>query len=254
MEELFQYMKTLRSQINDVADQTEKLSVEEHMNCTTIEALQIDLDLANEATRLFKEETARTTQVKSQIRLQILKKLKRIASLQSESRTLSQTLELMQQERISLSKKLEDKSAHYNKVSEDISEQLRRQQELIKPQNVAPQMEEGLVKDKIDSGKDHMEMDVCCDQAKIDEMLQQIKEKTVQENNEVPLLLPLLVNDKKREVMDERMLEEELQAVVSCKDKEVKSLESMQHEIRRLKEFSCAMRCCSCGEENSNQC
>ncbi|KAK4391341.1 hypothetical protein Sango_2197400 [Sesamum angolense] len=137
MEELFQYMKTLRSQINDVADQAAKLSVEEHMLCTTVETLQKDLDLVKNETRQVKEETDQMTKAKGKIYSQILQNQRKIALLESDSSTLGQTLKLMQQEKLSLSAKLVDQSAYYEKVGQDISaqlteHQLRQSVELVK--------------------------------------------------------------------------------------------------------------------------
>uniref|UniRef100_A0A2N9ENR4 Uncharacterized protein n=1 Tax=Fagus sylvatica TaxID=28930 RepID=A0A2N9ENR4_FAGSY len=44
MEEYLQYMKTLRSQMNDVEDQAAKISVEEQMQLTSIQTMEKDLD------------------------------------------------------------------------------------------------------------------------------------------------------------------------------------------------------------------
>ncbi|KAH9782010.1 Tropomyosin [Citrus sinensis] len=68
------------------------------------------------------------TMEKGQICAQILEKQRKIASLESDSSTLSQTLELITQERVSISSKLVEKSTYYNKVTEDISKKLQLQQ------------------------------------------------------------------------------------------------------------------------------
>ncbi|CAI9754263.1 unnamed protein product [Fraxinus pennsylvanica] len=66
---------------------------------------------------------------KGQICLQILEKQKKIASLECDSSTLGQTLDLMQQERLSLAAKFVERSEYYTKVAEDIAMQLKQQKE-----------------------------------------------------------------------------------------------------------------------------
>ncbi|KAI3464252.1 hypothetical protein Pfo_020915 [Paulownia fortunei] len=259
MEELFQYMKTLRSQINDVADQAAKISVEEHMQCTTIQTLQKDLDLVKNETRRVKDETDLLTKAKGQICLQILEKQRKIPSLESDSSTLSQTLELMQQERLSLSAKLVDRSAYYKKVGEDISGQLKEQQEWLNAQNFSSQTSEGSVNERAGGTKDFQDdvgqsvmMDLQAAQAKFDKM-EQLKSNLVLENIKLRQSVEVVktkMTDFKHELkeMDEKSLEEELQALLSDKAGEAEYVQSLQLQIMRLKEISHRVRC-SCGEE-----
>ncbi|KAE9592687.1 hypothetical protein Lalb_Chr19g0131881 [Lupinus albus] len=44
MEEYLHYMKTLRSQMNDVEEQAAKISVEEEMQLTNVRTLEKDID------------------------------------------------------------------------------------------------------------------------------------------------------------------------------------------------------------------
>ncbi|CAL5348191.1 unnamed protein product [Camellia sinensis] len=129
MEDYLLYMKTLRSQMNDVEDQATKISVEEQMQITTIQTLQKDLDLAHSDIKQLKEETDQMVKAEGQICAQILEKQRKIASMGSDSSTLSQTLELIQQERVSLSAKFVEKSTYYTKVSENINAKLQEQQD-----------------------------------------------------------------------------------------------------------------------------
>ncbi|KAH9725995.1 Tropomyosin [Citrus sinensis] len=142
MEEYLQYMKTLRSQMNDVEDQAAKVSVEEQTQISTIQSLENDLVSGSLSvllrflvyfetkteTKKFKEDAEKMTMEKGQICAQILEKQRKIASLESDSSTLSQTLELITQERVSISSKLVEKSTYYNKVTEDIGKKLQLQQ------------------------------------------------------------------------------------------------------------------------------
>ncbi|XP_057793841.1 uncharacterized protein LOC131010363 isoform X2 [Salvia miltiorrhiza] len=243
MEELFQYMKTLRSQINDVADHAAKMSVEEHMQKTTIETLQKDLDSVRNDSKQVKEEADRIAKATGEICLQILQKQRKIASYEADSYTLSKTLELMQQERLSLSAKLVERSAHYKKVTEDISGQLNEQQKWVKTQNFSSKTGDHLVNENSNGIKEFPDgvdesimMDFQAAQAKFDE-IKQLKSDLVLENTKPEL----------RE-MSEKTLEEEVQALLSDKAGEAEYMESLQLQIMRLKEISNNVRC-SCGEE-----
>ncbi|GLU17125.1 hypothetical protein SLE2022_335190 [Rubroshorea leprosula] len=99
MEEYLNYMKTLRSQMSDVEDQAAKISVEEQMHIVTIQTMENDLNSAKSETKQLKDDAEQMM-----------------------------TLELIQQERVSLSAKLKDKRAYYSKVAEDISHKLQEQQ------------------------------------------------------------------------------------------------------------------------------
>ncbi|KAI3442581.1 uncharacterized protein J3R85_000792, partial [Psidium guajava] len=113
-------MKTLQCQMNDVEDQAAKISVEEQMQITTIQSLESDLTSAKSEIRKLKEETEQMMTAKGQICSQILDKQRKVASLESDCRTLTQTLELVHQERVSLSAQLVEKSTYYAKVPEDM--------------------------------------------------------------------------------------------------------------------------------------
>ncbi|KAH7530052.1 hypothetical protein JRO89_XSUnG0025700 [Xanthoceras sorbifolium] len=132
MEEYLQYMKTLRSQMNDVEDQAAKITVEEQMQITTIQTMERDLDSTKSETKQLKVDAEKMTKAKGQICAQILEKQRKIASLESDSSSLTQTLDLIQQERLSLSAKLVEKSTFYTKVAEDISYKLQQQQDWVK--------------------------------------------------------------------------------------------------------------------------
>ncbi|KAK4413458.1 hypothetical protein Salat_2758400 [Sesamum alatum] len=224
MEELFQYMKTFRSQINDVADQAAKLSVEEHMLCTTVETLQKDLDLAKNETRQVKEETDQMTKAKGKICSQIMQNQRKIASFESDSSTLSQTLKLMQQEKLSLSAKLVDQSAYYEKVGQDISAQLTEQQQFPEFQN--------------DVGQSVMK-DFQAAQANFDKM-EKLKSDLALQNTKLRQSVELVktkMTEFKSELrqMDEKSLEEELQALLSDKSGEAEYVQSLQLQIMRVK-------------------
>ncbi|OMP09884.1 hypothetical protein COLO4_05044 [Corchorus olitorius] len=152
MEEYLQYMKTLRSQINDVEDQAANTSAQEHIHLSTIQTMQNYLLSAKSETKQLGEDTEKMMRVKGQICSQIIAKQRRkIASLESDSSTLTQTLELIQQENISLGSKLTENSTYYSKVAECLSTKLQQQQDWVKSQKVNRQIKEhGLVNNNHD--------------------------------------------------------------------------------------------------------
>lgn len=151
MDEYLQYMKTLRSQMNDVEDQAVKLSVEEQMQITTIQTMEKDVDSAQSEAKRLKHDADQMVKEKGQICLRILEKQKKIASLESDSSTLTQTLELIQQEKVSLSAKITEYSTYYSKVSEALNSKLQEQKDWIKAHASNTEVEKlGVVKQKDD--------------------------------------------------------------------------------------------------------
>ncbi|ESW05861.1 hypothetical protein PHAVU_011G215700 [Phaseolus vulgaris] len=131
MEEYLLYMKTLRSQMNDVEDEAAKISVEEEMQLTNVRTLENDIDSAKSGITQLKDDTEKMRTAKGEICSKILEKQKRIASLEFNTIKLSQTLELIQQERVGLSSKLSEKRAYYSKVAEEMNAKLQKQQEWV---------------------------------------------------------------------------------------------------------------------------
>ncbi|XP_038885090.1 uncharacterized protein LOC120075611 isoform X3 [Benincasa hispida] len=131
MEEYLQYMKTLRFQMNDVEDQAMKISVEEHMHFATIQTMENDLTSAKSELKQLNEDAERMMRAKGEICFQILEKQRKIASLESDIATLSQTLKLIQQEKVSLGAKIIEKSTYYAKVAEEISLKFQDQQDWV---------------------------------------------------------------------------------------------------------------------------
>ncbi|XP_059637452.1 uncharacterized protein LOC132279478 isoform X5 [Cornus florida] len=224
MEEYLQYMKTLRSQMNDVEDQVAKISVEEQMQITTIEILEKDLDLAKSDIRRLKEDTDQMVKAKGLICSQILEKQRKIASMESDSSTLTQTLELIQQERVSLSTKLVEKGAYYTKVAEDMNTKLQEQQ----------------VKDKVNNQTGETEGSCMVE---INLIADNLAKQSVE-------LVKSRIHDFKPELwaMDIKTLEEEHRALLSDKAGETEFLQSVRNQIEKLMEISLVVNC-ACGGE-----
>lgn len=132
MDDYLLYMKTLRTQMNEVEDQAAKISVEEQMHLTTIQNLEKDLDYVKNETQRLKEETDHIMKEKGQVCSMILANQRKMTSLDSDSSTLSQTLDLIRKERGILSAKLAEKSsAYYSKALEEMTKQLKEQQDWV---------------------------------------------------------------------------------------------------------------------------
>ncbi|MBA0555062.1 hypothetical protein Golob_014124, partial [Gossypium lobatum] len=126
----------------DVEDQAANVSAEEQIHFTTIQTLQNDILSAKSMKQQLMEDIEKMLTAKGQLCSLIIEKQRKIASLDSDSTTLAQTLELIQHEKISLSSKLIEKRAYYSKVVEDLSYKLQQQQDWVKSQKHRRQMEE----------------------------------------------------------------------------------------------------------------
>ncbi|THG12005.1 hypothetical protein TEA_011511 [Camellia sinensis var. sinensis] len=257
MEDYLLYMKTLRSQMNDVEDQATKISVEEQMQITTIQTLQKDLDLAHSDIKQLKEETDQMVKAEGQICAQILEKQRKIAYMESDSSTLSQTLELIQQERVSLSAKFVEKSTYYTKVFENINAKLQEQQikdktgEQIGETEGKCSIESYIISENVDHVK-NLVTKLQSAKAKFD-LVTQTKSKFVLENSKVKQSVELVkcrISDFKPELwaMNVKTLEEEYQALLSDRAGETEYLHSLQQQFERLKDISHVVKC-ACGEE-----
>ncbi|XP_004290260.1 PREDICTED: uncharacterized protein LOC101310565 isoform X1 [Fragaria vesca subsp. vesca] len=276
MEDYLQYMKTLRSQMNDVEDQATKISVEEQMQLTTFQTLENDLNAAISETKRFMEDIEQMNKAKGQICSQILERQRKTVSLESDSSTLMQNLELIEQERINLAAKLIEKSTYYLKVSEDIAAKLQQQKDwIICHQTTTELGEPGMVKDTIDEqrvatqGKasigDHLcitnqgndarkNLMAMVDSAKVklDEILQ-MKSELVKENYKMKQAIDQVncrESNFKPELraLDIKTLEDEYNALVSDNAGEAEYLKSLQDQIEKLKGISHVLKC-SCGVE-----
>ncbi|KAG7599128.1 hypothetical protein ISN44_As06g033240 [Arabidopsis suecica] len=148
MEEYLQYMKTLRSQMTDVEDHAAKVSVEEQMQVTTISTLE-----------------------KISIMYYCLKHL-----------NLSQSLELILQERDSLSTKFVSKRSNYVKTAEEARTKLEEQKGWFISHMSNETGQQG---QKKETRNDLMELSASA-RAKLDQA-NQIKSNLLQENSKIKL-------------------------------------------------------------------
>ncbi|XP_048334666.1 uncharacterized protein LOC107410853 isoform X2 [Ziziphus jujuba] len=272
MEDYLQYIKTLRSQMNDMEDQVTKISVEEQTQLTTIQTFGSDLNSVRSETKQLKDDVERITMAKGQVCSQILEKQRKLASLESDASTLAQTLELIQQERIALSAKLTEMSAYYMKVAELMNGKLQEQQDWINSHKATKELEKhGMEMDANDeqtaetggnSSLDikNLENDPRKDlMAKLDsakakfEEISKIKSKLVMENTEMKQVLEKVKcreNDFKPELrtMEIENLEKEYNALLSDKARETDYFQSLQSQFEKLKGISHVVKC-ACGEE-----
>lgn len=209
-----QYMKALRFQMNDVEDQAAKISAEEEMKLTNVRILEKDIESAKSEMRQLREDIETMRKAKGEICSKILEKQRKISSLESDSSMLSQTLELIQQERLGLSNKLEEKRSYYRMVEEDMAARLQQQKEWISSKKNSRQVKEHeLVKGKGDGPRSisageaiadnnfimdnaasdamkRLQIQLDSAKARLDEILL-LKSNLFAENNRVPYLNPL---------------------------------------------------------------
>ncbi|XP_038885089.1 tropomyosin alpha-1 chain isoform X2 [Benincasa hispida] len=265
MEEYLQYMKTLRFQMNDVEDQAMKISVEEHMHFATIQTMENDLTSAKSELKQLNEDAERMMRAKGEICFQILEKQRKIASLESDIATLSQTLKLIQQEKVSLGAKIIEKSTYYAKVAEEISLKFQDQQVKLETAKRASETEgfsdtvggisgtriycnpNNLVEERKDLlGK------LESAEAKLSQVLKR-KCALVLEKSKIEQSIEELkneLNDFKPELraMDDVTLEEECKALLSDQAGETEYSRSLQDQIAKLKGISRVIKC-TCGKE-----
>eukprot|EP00268_Persea_americana_P050948 TRINITY_DN5595_c1_g1_i7.p1 TRINITY_DN5595_c1_g1~~TRINITY_DN5595_c1_g1_i7.p1 ORF type:complete len:185 (-),score=37.09 TRINITY_DN5595_c1_g1_i7:649-1203(-) len=128
MEDYLQNMKNLRSQMNDFESEASNIALEEEKLKTEVKAIEEDIESAKSETKGLKEEMDRMLKLKGNTCCQIVNKQKKITMLETESSTLSKTLELLQQEKVSSVTKIKEKRVYYAKVMEDMSIKLQEQQ------------------------------------------------------------------------------------------------------------------------------
>ncbi|KAL5132656.1 hypothetical protein HKD37_12G035269 [Glycine soja] len=272
MEEYLQHMKALRFQMNDVEDEAAKISVEEEMQLTNIRTLENDFQFAKSGITKLNEDTEKMKAAKGEICSKILDKQKRIATLESDTTKLSQTLELIQQERVGLAAKLSEKRAYYNKVAEDMNAKLQKQQEWNNSKKISRERKKrDLVTEKAAGQRrkdgadgnlvmDNMGSDVRKDliieldnaKATLDGILA-LKAKVLTENNKIKRAIEDVKcreNEFKPELKaaDITALEEECTALISDKAGEAEYLQSLEKQVEKLEQIRHVVKC-ACGEE-----
>ncbi|KAM0942573.1 hypothetical protein DsansV1_C14g0128511 [Dioscorea sansibarensis] len=129
MGEYLKNMRSLRYQMNDIEEEAAKRSVQEQKQMTAIDAMEKDLELVKLETMRLSEDAEELVRAKEQLCCQIVERQEKIRSLETESSTLSQTLELLQQGKLSVAAKFEEKRNYYRKTLEDLGAKLQEQQD-----------------------------------------------------------------------------------------------------------------------------
>ncbi|XP_019152149.1 PREDICTED: uncharacterized protein LOC109148849 isoform X3 [Ipomoea nil] len=248
MDEYLQCMKTLRSQMNDVEDQATKISVEEQMQLTTLQTLEADLNSVKRQTIQLKEDIDKMVKAKGEICSLILEKRRKFSSLEGNSSTLYQTLELSQQERTNLSTKLLEKRKYYSKVAEDITTHLKEQQHWIDDHKCGSFI--GVNSQAMDTiFKKTGETEVYQDNA-VESLSKNFEAANTKLSQLKQLKFELDLENTKPELreMDVKFLEDEHQALSGDKVELTEYVQSLQFQIVKLKGISHTINCC-CGEE-----
>ncbi|KAK7852325.1 hypothetical protein CFP56_039406, partial [Quercus suber] len=184
---------------------------------------------------------------KGQICSQILERQRKIVSLESDSSTLAQTLELIQQEKTSLSSKLLEMRIYFTKVGEEINAKLQEQQvkdrigeQTGETEGMESSIDEDLFMDNLGSeAKNNLMAKLDAAKAKLDE-ISSMKSKLVMENGKMKQLLEQVkfkVNDFEPELrtMDIKTSEEEHNALLLDKAGVIEYLQTVPSQIETLK-------------------
>ncbi|CAN1841893.1 hypothetical protein LINPERHAP1_LOCUS36667 [Linum perenne] len=249
MEQYLQYVNALRSQMNDVENEAANASMEEHTLVATIKAMENDLNSVKAEREQLNEDLVKISTAEAQICSQMLEKQKKLASLELDSSTLTQTLELMKQERVCLSTKLAEKRSYYAGVADDIIKQLRQQEDWFDAQRTNGETgkhEMGNDDDEELTGK--LESEKC----KLKDITR-MKNKLITKNTKMKQSIEQMicrVNDSMPELMkmDTKSLEEEYNGFLSDKAGEVEYFHSLEQQIKKLKDVSHNVKC-TCGSE-----
>ncbi|KAL1346710.1 hypothetical protein AAHE18_08G206200 [Arachis hypogaea] len=254
MEEYLLCMKTLRSQMNDVEDQAAKISVEEETQLTNVRTMEKDIESVKSEVKRTKEDTEQMKKVMGELCSKILENQKKIASSESDISKLTQTLELIHQEKVGLSAKLSEKRAYYTKVEEDLSAKLQKQQEWHRTKMTSRKLKEheGRLQPMGSDARKSIITKLDSAKGRLNEILN-LKSKMLMENNKIKLAIEDLkckTNDFKLELKaaDITVLQEEYNALMSDKAGEIEYLQSLGKQVDKLKEIHHVVKC-ACGEE-----
>ncbi|PKU74553.1 uncharacterized protein YGR130C isoform X1 [Dendrobium catenatum] len=266
MEEYLQNLRSLRSQINDIEEVAAKRSVEEQSQKTAIETLEKDIfSVASETTRL-NAESKELEKERAQICGQIFEKQEKISSLENETSTLSQSLELLRQQIVSASEGLQEKRMYFAKIMEDSVFKLQQGHDWLNSyeqkittanlveEHYSPSSEMNLENMRDTWGMSYQKLTAQVESKKAKhEELKARKSELGDENAKSKQLMVEL--EQKTEsftpalkALDVEALEEEHKALLADEAGELEYLKSLDDQITQLKSVSHAVKC-QCGEE-----
>ncbi|KAG0503361.1 hypothetical protein HPP92_003433 [Vanilla planifolia] len=239
MEEYLQNLRHLRSQMNDIEEAAAKRSVEEQKQKTSIEALEKDLHSVESETTHLNIESKEMENERALICQQISEKQKKLLSLDDEAHTLLQSIELLRQEIIHVSAKLEERSCYFSKIMEESVFKL--QQKLDWLNSFTLQMASGNQGKKNASRK-----------AKYEEL--KTRKNELNEEKHKSELLRMQLEQKSEaftpaiKELDLEALQEEHKALLADVSGEIDYLNSLMEQIKQLKSVSHEVKC-QCGEQ-----
>ncbi|XP_064978387.1 uncharacterized protein LOC135619872 isoform X2 [Musa acuminata AAA Group] len=251
--------------------------MEEYME--NVKRLRTQINVRTEIKRL-NEEAAEMLKAQAQTSSEIAEKQKKMSSLETESCTLSQTLELLQQEMTTTTLKHKEKRSYYARVTEDLNLKLREQQEWYNSKRQKMKADAASVDDNVDkeivqtkgsgnavpsmganlgntgndtSGRNKdLEIELESAKTKLAEIeakksevaRDSIKSKQLLEEMSYKLqAAPPALRE-----MDVKALEEEHRSLVADKAGELEYLQSLKERIKQLKNISHIIKC-RCGKE-----
>ncbi|KAJ8635785.1 hypothetical protein MRB53_010052 [Persea americana] len=258
--------------MNDFESEASNIALEEEKLKTEVKAIEEDIESAKSETKGLKEEMDRMLKLKGNTCCQIVNKQKKITMLETESSTLSKTLELLQQEKVSSVTKIKEKRVYYAKVMEDMSIKLQEQQDWFNSYKLIKEADEGTLGHTAKNcSKMHLaNMDIhqtgCYTNEKYKDLETQLesakakheeitakKSKLALENSKIKQNIKQLKSrfddfPAELKVMDINALEEEQKALLSDKAGEMEYLQSLQERTEQIKVISEVVKC-RCGRE-----
>lgn len=261
-----QNLRSLRSQMNDIEEVSAKRLVEEQQQLTAIESLEKDvLAVTSEATRL-NFESKELEKENAQICYQIFEKQNNISSLENETSTLSQSLELLRQQTISASAGLEEKRLNFLKIIEDIGLKLQKGYDWLnsyKQKVVIGNLVEEYSSTSSDMNLENMRDNMSMNCKKLIAQVQskkteyeKLEARQSQLRDEIAESKLLILQLEQRietftptlKDLDIESLEEELKALLTDAAGELEYLKSLEDQVKQVKGVSHAVKC-QCGED-----
>ncbi|KAG1326712.1 uveal autoantigen with coiled-coil domains and ankyrin repeats [Cocos nucifera] len=281
MEMYLENMKNLRSQMHVIEEDAAIRSIDEQKQKTLVETLEKELQQVRSETKQFIEEVEEMAKTRAHINSEIAEKQTKLSSMQKESFTLSQTLELLQQEMVILSAKIKEKRSYYSKITEELNIKLKEQQDWLNSHKQKMMEDARLVEEyPIKPMDNHIDGNASIILAKIaslenmghemggryeDLMTQLESAKNKLEEVEAKRSDINIASSKSKELVeqlkhqiesvpsplkekDDNALEEEYKDLMADKAREMEYLHSLEDQINQLEGISQVVTC-QCGEE-----
>ncbi|KAK4765444.1 hypothetical protein SAY86_026534 [Trapa natans] len=177
-------------------------------------------------------ELEQITNLKEQICYQLLDVKRKVSALKSDFCMLIQSLELIQQEKVSLSGKVSDKSAYYTKLEEELTDKFQELQGCKEMKGQMFRLSSAMTKF---NELRRMNTQVSAETTQMKQYIQQIKCRGVEYKQEL-------------RGMDAMTLQKWHTTILSDKVGEIEFIKSLQNQMGKVQGVSLAVKC-TCGQE-----